>query len=120
MLIIGVDYHPSFQQIAFVDTDTGELEEHRLQHCEEAEKFYRDRATHGVKVRVGMEARWAGAVVGASAGGAELGIVDWRRHGDPGEASRQEEDRSRRCSAYSALAARGSFFRVRIRHAGAD
>jgi len=32
MLIIGVDYHPSFQQIAFVNTETGELEEYRLQH----------------------------------------------------------------------------------------
>jgi len=41
MLIIGCDYHPSFQQIAFVDTDTGELQERRLQHREEAEKFYR-------------------------------------------------------------------------------
>ena len=25
MMIIGCDYHPGFQQIAFVDTDTGEL-----------------------------------------------------------------------------------------------
>ena len=62
MFIIGVDYHPSFQQIAFLNTETGELEEHRLQHREEAEKFYRDLATHGVQVRVGMEAsgqaRW--------------------------------------------------------------
>jgi hypothetical protein len=24
MLIIGCDYHPGFQQIAFVDTETGE------------------------------------------------------------------------------------------------
>ena len=23
MIIIGADYHPGFQQIAFVDTDTG-------------------------------------------------------------------------------------------------
>jgi hypothetical protein len=23
MMIIGCDYHPAFQQIAFVDTDTG-------------------------------------------------------------------------------------------------
>jgi hypothetical protein len=30
MIIIGVDFHPEFQQIAFVDTDTGELEERRL------------------------------------------------------------------------------------------
>jgi len=62
MIIIGMDYHPSFQQIAFVDTETGEYQESRLQHREEAEKFYRDLAARGVKVRVGMEAsgqaRW--------------------------------------------------------------
>jgi transposase len=62
MLIIGCDYHPGFQQIAFVDTETGELQERRLQHREEAEKFYRDLAAQGMKVRVGMEAsghaRW--------------------------------------------------------------
>jgi transposase len=56
MLIIGCDYHPSFQQIAFVDTDTGELEERRLEHREEAEKFYRGLGVQGMKVRVGMEA----------------------------------------------------------------
>jgi transposase len=62
MMIIGCDYHPGFQQIAFVDTDTGELQERRLQHREETEKFYQDLAAQGVKVRVGMEAsghaRW--------------------------------------------------------------
>jgi transposase len=62
MIIIGCDYHPGFQQIAFVDTDTGELRERRLPHLEEAEQFYRDLAAQGKKVRVGMEAsghaRW--------------------------------------------------------------
>jgi transposase len=62
MIIIGCDYHPSFQQIAFVDTETGELQELRLAHREVAEKFYRDLAAGGGKVRVGMEAsgqaRW--------------------------------------------------------------
>jgi len=62
MIIIGCDYHPSFQQITFVDSETGELQERRLQHREEAEKFYRDLAAQGRKVRVGMEAsghaRW--------------------------------------------------------------
>ena len=62
MIIIGCDYHPAFQQIAFVDTETGELQERRLQHREEAEKFYRDLAAQGMKVGVGMEAsghaRW--------------------------------------------------------------
>jgi transposase len=62
MRIIGCDYHPGFQQIAFVDTETGELEERRLQHPQEAEKFYRGPAAEGMKPRVGMEAsghaRW--------------------------------------------------------------
>ena len=29
MMIIGCDYHPGFQQIAFVDTETGELQERK-------------------------------------------------------------------------------------------
>src|ERR1700721_935193 len=59
MIIIGCDYHPGVQQIAFVDTETGDYVEQRLAHSEEAEKFYRDLAAQGKKVRVGMEARWA-------------------------------------------------------------
>jgi transposase len=62
MIIIGVDYHPEFQQIALLDKDTGEFQEKRLAHPEEAEKFYRELAVAGQKVRVGMEAsghaRW--------------------------------------------------------------
>jgi len=62
MIIVGCDYHAGFQQIAFVDTETDELHERRLQHREEAEKFYRDLPTQGLRVRVGMEAsghvRW--------------------------------------------------------------
>ena len=62
MIIIGCDYHPGFQQIAFVDKDTGELQEQRHQHREEAAKFCRELTTEGMKVRVGMEtsghARW--------------------------------------------------------------
>ena len=62
MIIIGADYHPAFQQIGFVDSETGELNEMRLEHREEAEKFYQALAAQGMKVRVGMEAsghaRW--------------------------------------------------------------
>jgi transposase len=32
MMIIGVDYHPGFQQIAFFDQETGECDERRLNH----------------------------------------------------------------------------------------
>jgi transposase len=62
MIIIGCDYHPGFQQIAFVDSETGELQERRLENREEAETFYRDFSVRGASVRLGMEAsghaRW--------------------------------------------------------------
>jgi transposase len=76
MIIIGVDYHPSFQQIAFLDQGTGECGERRLNHSDgEAEKFYRNLKQRGVSVRVGMEAtgysRWFERLL------AELGIEVW-------------------------------------------
>ena len=76
MVIIGVDYHPSDQYIAFADTETGECGERQLNHSEgEAEKFYRELAARGVSVRVGMEAtgysRWFERLL------AELGIEVW-------------------------------------------
>jgi transposase len=54
MMIIGCDFHPRFQQIAFVDTETGECGERRLNHPEEAEGFYR--SLLGKQVRIGLEA----------------------------------------------------------------
>ena len=56
MIIIGVDFHPEFPQIALVDTDTGEFQEKRLAHREEAENFYGALAAMGQQVRIGMEA----------------------------------------------------------------
>ena len=42
MLIIGADYRPSFQQIAFFEEETGECGERQLLHSDgEAERFYR-------------------------------------------------------------------------------
>lgn len=41
MKIIGCDFHPSFQQIAMVDTETGETIQRRLLHADgEARRFY--------------------------------------------------------------------------------
>lgn len=60
MLIIGCDFHPSFQQIAYVDEETGEYGERRLSHQDEAVRFYGSLADG--RVVVGMEAtgndRW--------------------------------------------------------------
>ena len=75
MIIIGVDFHPEFQQIALIDTDTGELEERRLHHPGEAEAFYRGLVSQGKTVRVEMEAsghgRWFERLLG------ELQIELW-------------------------------------------
>lgn len=54
MIIIGCDFHPSWQQIAFVNTETGETGERKLVHANgEAERFYRGLSG---EVRVGLEA----------------------------------------------------------------
>ena len=54
MMIIGCDFHPSWQQIAWLDTETGETGEHKLVHAEgEAQKFYRQLRE---PVLIGMEA----------------------------------------------------------------
>ncbi len=82
MMIIDVDYHPSFQTIAFVVEETGECGEQELTHSDgQAEKFYRELKQRGASVRVGMEAtgysRWFERLL------AELGFELWI--GDPAE-----------------------------------
>src|SRR5450755_157173 len=74
MKIIGCDYHPSYQQIAMVDQESGELWEGRLEHEKgEARRFYE--ALVGQSVRVGMEtvgnAQWFERML------AELGHELW-------------------------------------------
>jgi len=81
-MIIGVDYHPSFQTIAFLMEETGECGDQELNHSDgQAEKFYRDLKQRGICVRVGMEAtgysRWFERLL------AELGFEVWM--GDPAE-----------------------------------
>ena len=60
MKIVGCDLHTRYQQIAMLDTETGELIERRLEHAKgEARAFY---AELQGPVRVGIEAtgytRW--------------------------------------------------------------
>ena len=60
MLIIGCDFHPKFQQIAYVNKETGEYGERRLLHLQEATTFYE--SLRGQQVIIGVEAtgnfRW--------------------------------------------------------------
>src|SRR5580700_1308227 len=60
MKIVGCDFHPSYQQVAVLDTETGEVQEQKLMHGNgEAEKFYRELEGPAL---IGMEAtgnaRW--------------------------------------------------------------
>ena len=102
MLIIGCDYHPSVQQIAWVDKETGDCGERRLAHeSGEAEQFYRELKTKGVSVRVGIEAtghaRWFERLLG------ELNYELWV--GDPAEirAKRVRKQRNDRFDAQHIL-----------------
>jgi len=115
MIIIGADYHPGFQQIAWVDSESGELNELRLEHREGAEKFYRDLGAQGMKVRVGMEAsghaRWFERLL------AELHFELWI--GDAAEIRNGYANKRRIarmhsccCDCYSKIAFRGSGWRA--------
>jgi transposase len=84
MLIIGCDFHPGFQQVTIFDNTSGEIQERRLGHRDEAEQFYRGLA--GQQVLVGMEAcghyPWFERLL------AELGFELWL--GDAGKIRAQE------------------------------
>ena len=98
MWIIGVDYHPSVQQIAFVNTDTGECGERRMSHSDrEAETFYRELKAAGCEVRVGMEATghalWFERLL------AELGFELWIGDPSPIKAKRVGKQKTDRLDA---------------------
>ena len=97
---IGVDYHPSFQQIAFLVEETGEYSERRQNHSDgEAEKFYRDLQLQGAYVRVGMEAtgysRWFERLLAEL--GFEVCIGDPRRSKPGASRSKRPTVKMRNC-----------------------
>src|SRR2546421_3823710 len=54
MMIIGCDFHPSWQQVSWLDTETGETGEQKLvQASGDAERFYREVPAPAL---IGMEA----------------------------------------------------------------
>ena len=54
MMIIGCDFHPSWQQVSWLDRETGETGERKLVHAEgDAERFYRQVPAPAL---IGMEA----------------------------------------------------------------
>ncbi len=54
MMIIGCDFHPSWQQVCWLDTETGDTGERKLVHADgDAERFYRSVSGPAL---IGMEA----------------------------------------------------------------
>ena len=54
MIIVGCDFHPSWEQVAWLDTESGETGEQKLVHSEgAAERFYRQLP---VPALIGLEA----------------------------------------------------------------
>ena len=112
MWIIGCDYHPRFQQIAFVNTEGGEWGQLRLEHVEQAERFYR--GLRGQVVRVGMEAcgqgRWFERLLG------ELGQELWI--GNPSAiraaAPRKQKTDERDAELLLQLLVEGRFAKLRV------
>jgi transposase len=105
--------HPGFQRIAFVNTETGELQKRTLQHENgEAEVFYRFR--RGQAVRVGLEAsghaRWFQRLL------AELNYELWI--GDPVQTRamrvREQKNDDRDALPLLDLLLDGRFARLRI------
>jgi transposase len=54
MHIVGCDFHPGWQQVAVLDTESGEIQEHKLENSSgEAERFYRQLSAPAL---IGLEA----------------------------------------------------------------
>jgi transposase len=103
MLIIGCDYHPAFQQIAFVDTETGSCKSgdwSTLRQRRSSTVIWRPREAECAWRWKPVDMRWFERLL------AELNFELWI--GDATEIARkreQAEDRSPGCARHSALAA---------------
>ncbi|MBZ5664732.1 MAG: hypothetical protein LAO30_09035 [Acidobacteriia bacterium] len=54
MMIIGCDFHPSWQQVSWLNRETGETGEQKLVHADgQAKSFYEQQAAPAL---IGMEA----------------------------------------------------------------
>ena len=113
MIIIGCDFHPSTQTLAWKNTETGECGGHELRHDGEAQAFYRN--LRGQVVRVGMEAtghaRWF------ERGLAECGVELWVA--DPARvraaATRKQKTDKRDAELLLELLSDGRLEKMRIR-----
>src|SRR5437899_8690085 len=106
MMIIGCDFHPSWQQVSWLDTETGETGEPKLvQASGDAERFYRQVAVagadrHGSHRQLSLAGGFAGRVGPRAVGG--------RCGADSCQLRAAAEDGQARCGAYSEAAGGGA------------
>lgn len=110
MLIIGCDYHPSWQQVCWVDTETGETEERKLEHASgQAERFYRELPA---KALIGMEStgncQWFVEMAAAAGHDVWIGDAAKIRASDP----RQQKHDRRDAALLLRLLLEGRFPRI--------
>ena len=109
MMIVGCDFHPSWQQVAVFDSETGEMTERKLVNGNgEAERFYRSLPApvadwHGEPAAT-VSGLWSLLQQVGARG------LDRRCSADSGQLCAQAEDRQARCGTHSEAAdARAGF-----------
>jgi hypothetical protein len=83
MMIIGCDFHPRWQQVSWLDRETGDCGERKLVHATgDAKMFYQALAA---PVLIGMEATGNSPVVRRAGGGLGACHLDRGCGADPGQ-----------------------------------
>src|SRR5438067_6816681 len=102
MMIIGCDFHPSWQQVSRLDTETGETGEQKLvQASGDAERFYRRVAAPAL---IGHGSHRQLSLAGGFAGRVGPRVVGGRCGADSCQLRAAAEDGQARCGAYSEAA----------------
>jgi len=90
MMIIGCDFHPSWEQVAWLDTETGEVGEQKLVHARgEAQEFLPE-AERSHRGGAGGDGKLS--VAGGSGARMRARGVDRGCSADPGQLRAQAED----------------------------
>jgi hypothetical protein len=98
MTIVGCDFHPSWQQIALLDTEAGEVRECKIVNGNgEAERFYRQLPSPAL---IGVQACRNSQWLVDTLQGLEH-EVDWRSGPNSSQLRAQAEDGPARCGPHS-------------------
>jgi hypothetical protein len=100
MLVIGCDYHPSIQHIAWIDTETGECGERQLRHRWGSGEILPRPESKRNQRACGDRSYRALALVRALAGRAKVGAVGRGPGADQSYTCAEAEERSSGCRTH--------------------